>query len=195
VGHADDLLYSRASSERLITVRVGEAPYTLGIGALGPLSATGRQDGSSVVAPSPHRPVAPSHDRPGLLDRLGEVLTVPGAVYWLPGDGRQVPDFLLTTDEKAQLPMHLLCGMILEGSPGAYGRFTAADLDGGAELGDLTRAVLDWASRQERFAGLVGLALRAEVAGLWGVGLKRAPRKEHAPVDGQKISHRENIKS
>src|SRR5262249_26479662 len=162
----------------LTTVHVGEGAYALGIGALGPPVAavpsaecpvpggTGSEPGTARGAPG----AAPECR---LLDRLGELLTVPGAVYWLPGGGRQGPDFLLTTDglrhagggevaTRAQLPIHLLCGMILEGSPRVYGRFTAADLDGGAELGDLTRAVLDWSSRQKRFAGLVGLALRAE---------------------------------
>jgi anti-anti-sigma factor len=176
VGEADDLLYSRASPERLTTLSLDESLYTLGVGALGALPAADRASST-------------------LLDRLGELLTVRGMAYWLPGDGRTVPDFLSAGAEKPRLPMHLLCGMTWgAGEPQAYARFTAADADAGTELGDLTRTALDWAAGQEGFTGVMGLALRADLAGLWGAALKRAPRKERAPGNGQKIIHRENIR-
>lgn len=169
VGQADDFLYSRASLERLTALSLDDLGYTLGVGALG---ETG----------------------PAVLDRLGELVTVPGAVYWLPGDGRQLPDFLVTVEGKAQLPVHLLYGLILEGRPQVYGRFIASDPQDGAALGDLIRDLLAWTSGQKEQAEVIGLALRAEVAGLWGVGLKRSPQIERAPADGRRISHRENIK-
>jgi anti-anti-sigma factor len=169
VGQADDFLYSRASPERLATLSLDDLGYMLGVGALGEAG-------------------------PAVLDRLGELVTVPGAVYWLPGDGRQVPDFLVTKEGKARLPVHLLYGLALEGPPQVYGRFTASDPQAGASLGDLIRDVLAWASGAKEYTGVIGLVLRAEVAGLWGVGLKRSPQVERAPANGQRISHRENIK-
>jgi hypothetical protein len=155
-----------------------------------------------------------------VLDRLGELVSVPGAVYWLPGDGRQVPDFLIADHspirnpisniQYPKLPVHLLYALTLMGPYQVYGRFTAADQEAGASLDDLTHEIIAWASEQrsrgaEERGGseaggwstptqAVGLVLRADIAGLWGVGLKRSPRAENAPANGQKISHRENIK-
>ncbi len=173
VGQADDFLYSRASAERMTTIGLNDLNYALGVGALG-------------------------DPGPIILDRLGELLVLPGAVYWLPGDGRQVADFLIAGVEAgeggARLPVYLLYGLSLEGASQFYGRFTAADPEAGAPLDELTRKLLDWTAGQEGYTGLVGLVLRAEVAGLWGVGLKRSPRAERAPANGQKISHRENIR-
>jgi anti-anti-sigma factor len=176
VGQADDLLYSRAAPERLTTLTLDEASYTLGVGALG---AKPSESGSSAA----------------LLDRLGELLTAPGMAFWLPGDGREVADFMIAGGKETRLPMHLLCGMAWGAQePQAHGRFTARDPEAGAGLGDLTRSALDWAAGLEGCTGLVGLALRAEIAGLWGVALKRAPREERAPPNGRPISHRENIR-
>ena len=179
IGQADDFLYSRATLERLTTLNLDELGYTLGVGALGELG-------------------------PIVLDRLGELLSLPGAIYWLPGDGRQVPDFLVTAGPQTQnsmpntqhskLPVHLLYGLTLQGPYQFYGHFTAADKEAGAPLNDLAQALLDWAATQEEYVGAVGLVLRADVAGLWGVGLKRSPRTENAPANDQKINHRENIK-
>ena len=178
-GQADDFLYSRASLERLTTLDLSELGYALGVGALGELG-------------------------PIVLDRLGELLSLPGAIYWLPGDGRQVPDFLVTARPQTQnsmpntqhskLPVHLLYGLTLQGPYQFYGHFTATDQEAGASLNDLAQALLDWAATQEEYVGAVGLVLRADVAGLWGVGLKRSPRTENAPANDQKINHRENIK-
>ena len=179
IGQADDFLYSRATLERLTTLNLDELGYTLGVGALGELG-------------------------PIVLDRLGELLSLPGAIYWLPGDGRQVPDFLIADRSQIRnpipniqyprLPVHLLYGLSLEGPHQFYGRFTADDQEDGVFLNDLAQALLDWAATQKEYVGAVGLALRADVAGLWGVGLKRSPRAERAPANGQKINHRENIK-
>lgn len=172
-GQADDLLYSRASGGQLKSVPLGEDGFTLGVGAMGELHA-----GSEAA----------------ILDRLGELLGVPGAAYWLPGDGRQVPDFMLAKDAGPNLRMHLLYGLTLSGPARIRGRFTAADYGAGAELGDVAAQLLEWASRQTDYAGIIGFVLRAETAGMWGVALKRAPRADRAPADHQRISHRENIK-
>jgi stage II sporulation protein AA (anti-sigma F factor antagonist) len=184
IGQADDFLYSRASLERLTTLDLSDLGYMVGVGALG-------------------------EPGPTVLDRLGELVSVPGAVYWLPGDGRQVPDFLIGSDDfsrpgtsatevattsptsNLKLPVHLLYALTLEGPYQFYGHFTAADQEAGTSLDDLTRELLAWAEQGSKALGVV---LRADVAGLWGVGLKRSPRAEHAPANGQKISHRENIK-
>ena len=180
IGQADDFLYSRASLEQLTTLDLSDLGYALGVGALG-------------------------KPGPTVLDHLGELLSLPGAVYWLPGDGRQVPDFLIADRPQAQdpipntqypkLPVHLLYGLTLEGSYQVYGRFTAADQEAGTPLDDLTRELLAWAEQRNcPSTEAMGVVLRADVACLWGVGLKRSPRAERAPANGQKISHRENIK-
>ena len=187
IGQADDFLYSRATLERLTTLNLSDLGYTVGVGALG-------------------------ESGPTVLDRLGELMAVPGAVYWLPGDGRQVPDFLIGSDDfsrpgtsatevattsptsNLKLPVHLLHALSLEGPYQFYGHFTAADQENGTPMGDLTRDLLAWSATQEEYTGAVGVVLRADITGLWGVGLKRSPRAEHAPANGQKISYRENIK-
>jgi len=179
IGQADDFLHSRATLERLTTLDLSDLGYTLGIGALG-------------------------EPGPMVLDRLGEFLSLPGAIYWLPGDSRQVPDFLVAArpqtpspmpnTQHPKLPVHLLYGLTLEGPHQVYGHFTAADQEEGVSLNDLAQALSGWAATREGYVGAVGLVLRADVAGLWGVGLKRSPRTENAPANDQKINHRENIK-
>ena len=178
IGQADDFLYSRATLERLTTLDLSELGYALGVGAIG-------------------------EPGPMVLERLGESVSVPGAIYWLPGDSRQVPDYLIADRSPIQnpilntqypkLPVHLLYALSLEGPYQFYGRF-AADQEDGASLDDVTRELLNWAEQKGASSQAVGLALRADVASLWGVGLKRPPRVENAPANGQKINHRENIK-
>ena len=170
VGDVADLLCSRATPERLTRLSLADLGYGLAVGA-------------------------PAESATAASERLGEMLTLPGSIFWLPGDGRQAPDYLTADLGGARLPVYLLNGLWLQGQPQFYGRFTAADTGAGASVDDWAHGVLDWAAQQAPDAApqAVGVALRGELAEMWGVGLKRAPCAGRAPANGQEISHRENI--
>jgi anti-anti-sigma factor len=170
VGNPTDHLWSRATPEGLTSRNLAELGYGLAIGAAAESAAAA-------------------------IDRLGEMLVLPGSIFWLPGDGRLVPDFLAADLGGARLSVHLLNGFWMQGEPQFYCRFTAEDPEIGASLEDWAHGLLDWAAHQASEAppAGIGVALRADLAEMWGVGLKRAPRAGRAPANGQEISHRENI--
>jgi anti-anti-sigma factor len=168
-GEPADLLYSRATAERLTSPPLAELGYGLAIGA-------------------------PAESAAAAVERLGEMLTLPGSVFWVPGDERQAADYLTADRGGARVAAYVLNGIWLQGRPQFYGRFIAADGERGATLDDWARGLLDWAAQAPAGgARAVGVALRAELAEMWGVALKRAPVAGRAPANGQEISHRENI--
>ena len=81
------------------------------------------------------------------------------------------------------LPVHLLDGIWMQGEPQFYGRFTPVDDEAGASLEEWAYWLLDWAALQMPAAlpSALGIALRAEIAEMWGVALKRVPRGKPGP--------------
>jgi anti-anti-sigma factor len=170
VGSVDDLLYSRATPDLLTSLTLAEVGYGLAVGATAESAAAA-------------------------VERLGELLALPGAIFWLPGDGRQTPDFLTGDLSGARLPVYWLNGLLLQGPPQFYVRCAAMDVEAGIALADLAHDLLGVAAQQVQGAApqAIGIALRGDLAAMWGVGLKRAPCAGRAPANGREISHRENI--
>ena len=101
--------------------------------------------------------------------RFGELLAAGGVATYLPTDGTNHPDYLLSAGAFVPTPQ-LLYGLACEGS---FHRLLRFDADVGGEparLGSVVRGCLD---RQD--AEVVGIVMVAESAGLIGAKLRKSP--------------------
>jgi anti-anti-sigma factor len=102
-------------------------------------------------------------------DRFGEFLAVAGAAAYLPSDGSNVPDYVLS--EGALVPeLQVLYGLACEGSFSSLARFDARPQAGAVGLSELARTALDIAG-----ADSACLVIVAESAGLVGASLRKPP--------------------
>jgi anti-anti-sigma factor len=107
-------------------------------------------------------------------DRFGEFLCAGGAAAYLPTDGGNVPDFLVTAG--ALVPqVHALYALLCEGGCRWLARFDGPG-GGALPLATVAEIGLDIGA-----ADTVGLVMVAESAGLMGAALRRSP----AHADGQ----------
>lgn len=104
--------------------------------------------------------------------RFGEFLVAAGAAAYLPTDGTNVPDYLVSTG--ALVPeLNLLYGLVCEGNFAWLTRFEAKPGCGPVPLVELAGACLDMAE-----ADMAGMVMIAESAGLMGAALRRSPASE-----------------
>jgi anti-anti-sigma factor len=101
--------------------------------------------------------------------RFGELLAAGGVAAYLPTDGTNHPDYLLSAGAFVPTPQ-LLYGLACEGSFQRLLRFDAALGSGPASLGSVVRSCLDL-----RDAEAVGIVVVAESAGLIGATLRKSP--------------------
>jgi len=101
-------------------------------------------------------------------DRFGEFIAVSGAAGYLPGDGTEVPDYLVASD--AEAPELLACRAIACDGPFARQfRFDVSPPASSINLSDIAAAALDLAG------GPAGIVMVAETPGLVGASLRHAP--------------------
>jgi anti-anti-sigma factor len=100
--------------------------------------------------------------------RFGELLAVAGAAIYQPGDGTNVPDFLVGEDDNPPQP-RLLYGLACDGPFAALARFDRISGPGAIGLARLAEAALALAN-----ARAAGLVIVADTAGLVGAALRRA---------------------
>jgi len=108
--------------------------------------------------------------------RMGELIAAAGVVAYQPTEGGGVPDYLIGTPEwpaPAVVGSALLC----EGDFETLSRFTKRPAGHPVPLSELARVCLDHSS-----ATTVGVVMLAEVAGLVGARLRRAPTDAAHPV-------------
>jgi anti-anti-sigma factor len=101
--------------------------------------------------------------------RFGELLAAGGVAAYLPTDGTNHPDYLLSAGAFVPTPQ-LLYGLACEGS---FQRLVRFDADAGgapASLGSVVRGCLD-----PREAEIVGIVMVVESAGLIGAKLRKSP--------------------
>jgi hypothetical protein len=101
--------------------------------------------------------------------RFGELLAAGGVAAYLPTDGTNHPDYLVSAGAFVPTPQ-LLYGLVCEGS---FRRLLRFDADGGgtpASLGSIVRGCLD---RQD--GEVLGIVMVAESAGLIGAKLRQSP--------------------
>ena len=134
----------RFSPEDCRTVRYPPATFGLGLGAFG----EGFEDAQT---------------------RFGEFLAVGGSAAYLPTDGTNVPDFMVSSGELVP-EMNVLYGLRCEGAFTHLIRFDTADAEGPISLPGLVRSALEISG-----APLIGMVMMAESAGLVGAALRRSP--------------------
>jgi anti-anti-sigma factor len=106
--------------------------------------------------------------------RLGELLAVGGAAAYLPADGTEVPDYLVTSDG-APLDIQMSRGLACDGAFARHLRFEALEKDAAAPLASIAGLALELSGALAACVvavaetpGLVGAALRRPLADFEG---------------------------
>jgi len=144
IGDPSLLQGCRFSPEDCRTVTYPPATFGLGLGAFG----EGFEDAQT---------------------RFGEFLAVGGSAAYLPTDGTNVPDFMVSSGELVP-EMNVLYGLRCEGGFTHLIRFDTADAEAPISLSGLVRSALEISG-----APLIGMVMVAESAGLVGAALRRSP--------------------
>ena len=113
--------------------------------------------------------------------RFGEFLAVAGSAAYLPTDGTNVPDFMVSSGDLVP-EMHTLYGLRCEGGFTHLLRFETSAVSQPVPLADILRTALEVAG-----APNIGTVIVAESAGLVGAALRRSPAVERAGFDYPEI--------
>ena len=116
--------------------------------------------------------------------RFGEFLAVGGSAAYLPTDGTNVPDFMVSSG-KLVPEMNVLYGLRCEGGFTHLMRFETSSAEGPISLVELVRNALE-ISR----APAIGMVMVVESAGLVGAALRRSPAAT-AEVNGAPFKYPE----
>jgi anti-anti-sigma factor len=101
--------------------------------------------------------------------RFGEFLAVDGSAAYLPADGTNVPDFMISRDELVP-EINILYGLRCQGGFTHLVRFESATTESPISLAGLVRTALEISGAQ-----VIGMVMVAESAGLVGAALRRSP--------------------
>jgi anti-anti-sigma factor len=101
--------------------------------------------------------------------RFGEFLAVGGSAAYLPTDGTNVPDFMVSSG-KLVPEMNVLYGLRCEGGFTHLMRFETSTVEGPISLAELARTALEISG-----APAIGMVMVVESAGLVGAALRRSP--------------------
>jgi anti-anti-sigma factor len=101
--------------------------------------------------------------------RFGEFVAVGGSAAYLPTDGTNVPDFMVSSG-KLVPEMNVLYGLRCEGGFTHLMRFETGDAEGPISLAGLVRTSLELSG-----APAIGMVMVVESAGLVGAALRRSP--------------------
>ncbi len=154
-GSLSTLLHARITGDDLVESNFSSIRYSIGLGALSP-------------------------DAQSALPLLGEMITLHGAMVWLPTDGNDTPDFLAPAGEDLGIPVYTAFNITLEGPFHEYISFESDDPEG-ISLEDLYRQLFSRAKeKQKNSNGIIALAIAGVTAGMTGSGLARSPLKEYS---------------
>ncbi len=168
LGHIEDVLASRVSTEHVRSKTFSATEYSLGLGSM-----------------------APSVE--DALPVMGEMITIGGTMVWLPTDGYDTPDYLVPHHDSATVTIRTGFNAALHGAFNEYVHFRAAKPEG-ATLSEIYRALFDLAARRRPdYKGALGVAMRAEMAAVHGAGVVKAPISANAPANGEWITHESNF--
>jgi anti-anti-sigma factor len=147
IGNPELLSGSRFGSPHCRAVRFPAATFGIGLGAFG----GGFSDCQA---------------------RFGEFLAAAGSAAYLPTDGTNVPDYLVSTG--ALVPeLNVLYALVCDGGFAELARFEAKAGAGPVTLSDVVSGCLEAVQ-----ADAIGLVMVAESAGLMGAALRRSPAVE-----------------
>jgi anti-anti-sigma factor len=147
IGNPELLSGSRFGSQHCRAVRFPAGTFGIGLGAFG----SGFSDCQA---------------------RFGEFLVAAGSAAYLPTDGTNVPDYLVSTG--ALVPeLNVLYAVLCDGNFAELARFETKVGAGPVALSDVASACLEAAE-----ADAIGMVMVAESAGLMGAALRRSPALE-----------------
>ncbi len=169
LGDIKDVLYSRVSHEKLFSKRFFETEYSIGLGGLG-------------------------NHRDDFFQIMGEMITIGGTMVWLPTDGHDTPDFLIPKTDGGHVMIRTGYNVALSGAFNETLLYTASAPEG-VSISALYHDLFAMArQRRPDFKGVLGLAIRAEMATVLGSGITKSPITTFAPPNGEMITHPANIK-
>lgn len=167
LGHIEDVLYSRVTLERVHAKRFSETEYSIGLGALGA-------------------------DPEDYLPLFGEMITIGGAMVWLPTDGHDTPDYLIPKRDTGEVTIRTGFNVSLHGDFNDLFLFEGGP--SGATLGDIYRDLFAWAkTHRPDFKGGLEVTMRAEMATVFGSGILFSAIAENAPANGKMVTHPDNF--
>ena len=106
--------------------------------------------------------------------RFGEFLAVEGSAVYLPTDGTNVPDFMVSSGDLVP-ELNTLYGLRCEGDFSHLLRFEASTPTNAISLADILGTALEVSD-----SPMIGLVMIAESGGLVGAALRRSPAAESA---------------
>jgi anti-anti-sigma factor len=109
--------------------------------------------------------------------RFGEFLAVGGSAAYLPTDGTNVPDFMVSRGTLVP-EMNVLYGLRCEGGFTHLMRFETSSAEGPISLAELVRTALEISA-----ASAIGMVMVVESAGLVGAALRRSPAAAAEAID------------
>jgi len=101
--------------------------------------------------------------------RFGEFLAVGGSAAYLPTDGTNVADFVISSGELVP-ELKVLYGLLCQGEFGYLMRFETSGAESPISLAELAGIALEVSG-----ASVIGMTMVAESAGLLGAALRRSP--------------------
>lgn len=144
-----------------------ETEYSLGLGALG-------------ATPEDYLPV------------MGEAMMVAGTMVWLPTDGNDTPDYMIPRRASTTVVLHTGFNASLRGGFNEFLEFTAPE-GKPATIRAIYRALFDLSrARRCDYRGVLGLAMRAEIAEAFGAGIRRSPIRANRPTNGLPVTDAAN---
>lgn len=168
LGDVKNILSSSVTASDLCSKRFSETEYSLGAGALG-----SQMDDYFPI--------------------MGEMITIGGTMVWLPTDGNDTPDFLIPKSDKGRVTIRTVFNVSLGGRFNELLMFHAGENEG-VTISRLYRALFDLSKRRrEDFRGILGIAMRAQLRGVLGSGIRKSPIADFTPANEQMITHPDNI--
>ncbi len=168
VGDISNTLYARLEERDIFLRRFSETEYSIGLGALG----------ESVK---------------DCIHILGEMITIGGTMVCLPTDGNDTPDFLIPKRDTGEVVFYTGFNAALGG---AFNDIIVVESESGTGLtmNDLYASIFEiMRGKRVGFKGMVSLAMRADIEGVYSSGVKISPIKEFAPENGGAIMDRDNV--
>lgn len=168
LGDVKNVLYSRITVSDLCSKRFSETEYSIGLGGLGD-----RVDDYFPI--------------------MGEMITIAGAMVWLPTDGNDIPDFLIPKSDKGKVTLRTGFNVSIGGRFNEIIAFKSKDSEG-ATMNKLYRGIFDTAKKRRKdFKGALGLAIFADLSKALGSGILKSPTIDVAPANGEMIVHPSNF--
>jgi hypothetical protein len=161
-GDLDKVLHAKMTEADIRAKKFSEITYSLGLGALGA-------------------------DVKEAMPLLGEMITLYGAMVWLPTDGNNTPDFLTPQDTKGDIPVYTGFNITLDGPFNEYLTLDTKDPNG-ISITDIYRTIFSSAhDRVPGFRGVVAVTIWGILSGLASSGIKKSPLASAAPPGGATI--------